>query len=68
MTRTVTLAGFAALIAAMIAYQALGLVRRRTATLGHAVAVLARNRIGRPLLLVAWLWLGWHLFVRGGYL
>ena len=68
MTRTVTLTGFAALTAAMMTYQALGLIRRRTATLGQAIAPLTRTRLGRPLLLAGWLWLGWHLFVRGGYL
>jgi len=26
------------------------------------------TRTGRALLLMAWLWLGWHTFVRGSYL
>lgn len=68
MTRTVTLAGFAILAATMLAWQALGLIFRRTATLGQALARVTRSRSGRPMLLTAWLWLGWHLFVRGGYL
>jgi hypothetical protein len=68
MSRTVTLAGFVVLAVAIIAFQALGLLRRRSATLGQAIATLARTRPGRPLLLAAWLWWGWHLFVRGGYL
>lgn len=67
MTRTVTLAGFAVLAVAMIAYQAVGMVGRRTPTLGQAIATLVKTRMGRPLLLAAWLWLGWHLFVRGGW-
>ena len=32
-----------------------------------AAAALARNRRCRLLLPAAWLWLGWHLFVRGSY-
>jgi hypothetical protein len=67
MTRTVTLLGYTVLAAAMIGHQAFGLLSGRTATLGQAVARLRRSRVGRPLLLAAWLWLGWHLFVRGTY-
>jgi hypothetical protein len=68
MSRTVTLAGFVVLVALMLAYQAHGLVRRTTPTFGDAIAAISRTRAGRPLLLAAWLWLGWHLFVRGAYL
>jgi hypothetical protein len=67
-SRTVTLAGFLLLAAAFVTYQLLGLVRRRTPTLGQAVGTLLGTRYGRPVLLAAWLWLGWHLFVRGAYL
>lgn len=67
MSRTVTLAGFVVLGAAMITYQVLGLVRQKTGTLGQAVGTLLGTRYGRPVLLVGWLWLGWHLFVRGAY-
>jgi hypothetical protein len=68
MSRTVTLAGFVVLAVAITAYQLLGVVRRRTPTLGRAVGPLLGTRYGRPVLLAAWLWLGWHLFVRGAYL
>lgn len=68
MTRSVTLAGFAVLVALILSYQAHGLVRRTTPTLADALAAITRTRPGRPLLLAAWLWLGWHLFVRGAYL
>lgn len=67
MTRPVTLAGYVLLAAAMVTYQALGLLLRRTATLGQAVATLRRSRTGRLTLLATWLWLGWHLFVRASY-
>ena len=32
-----------------------------------ALAQIVRPRPGRLPLLAAWLWLGWHLFVRAGY-
>jgi hypothetical protein len=67
MTRPVTLVGYVLLATAMATYQALGLVLRRTATLGQAVATLRRSRTGRVWLLATWLWLGWHLFVRASY-
>ncbi|HET9771380.1 MAG TPA: DUF6186 family protein [Acidimicrobiia bacterium] len=68
MSRTVTLAGFAALAVAAVTYQALGVTRRQSPTLGQAVLAVLHTRFGRPALLTAWLWLGWHLFVRGAYL
>ena len=67
MTRTITLVGYAVLGAALLAYQTLGLLLGRMATLGQALGRLRHSRAGRPFLLVAWLWLGWHLFVRGSY-
>jgi hypothetical protein len=67
-SRTVTLAGFAVLAAAASTYQSLGVVRRESATLGQAVRALLGTRFGRPMVMAAWLWLGWHLFVRGAYL
>ncbi len=67
MSRTVTLAVFAALGAAISVYQFLGVVRRKNATLGQAVAWVLGTRFGRPVLLSLWLWVGWHLFVRGAY-
>lgn len=68
MSRTVTLVGFAVLAAVMLAYQVHGSLRRTTPTLGEAIGTVTRSRVGRPLMLAAWLWLGWHLFVRGAYL
>ena len=67
MTRTVTLWGFALLAVVAVAYQMAGLLLHRTATLGQALRSLMRFPAVRPLLLVAWLWLGWHTFVRGSY-
>jgi hypothetical protein len=67
MSRTVTLWGYAVLAAAAVAYQAAGLLLRRTVTLGHALRSLKRMPGARPLLLAGWIWLGWHTFVRGTY-
>jgi len=67
MSRTVTIWGYAVLAIAALAYQVAGLLLRRTATLGQAVRTLKQRRAARPLLLVGWLWLGWHTFVRGTY-
>jgi hypothetical protein len=67
MTRPVTVVGYVLLATAMATYQALGLLLRRTATLGQAVATLRRSRTGRVSLLATWLWVGWHLFIRAGY-
>jgi hypothetical protein len=66
-SRTVTLSGFAVLAATAVTYQVLGVACRQSPTLGQAVGALLRTRFGRPALLAAWLWLGWHLFVRGAY-
>jgi len=65
MTRTPTIWGYAVLAVAAVVYQLAGLVRRRTVTLGEAVSLLKTRRAAPPLLLVGWLWLGWHTFVRG---
>ena len=67
MTRPVTVVGYVLLATAMATYQALGLTLRKTATLGQAVATLRRSRTGRVSLLVIWLWVGWHLFMRASY-
>lgn len=67
MSRAVTLAGYAVLAAAVGGYQLLGLLRRRTPTLGKALAPVTASRTGRLILLAGWLWIGWHIFVRGNW-
>ncbi len=64
MTRLVTLWGYA-----LVAAGALGLelVARRSApipTFGQALDAVLRRLPLRVLVCSAWLWLGWHLFVR----
>ena len=63
MTRSLTLLGYVLLMAVAVAMEIVAR-RRGTATLGD---VLRRSVSWQPFrlaLLAAWLWLGWHLFVR----
>jgi hypothetical protein len=64
-TRVVTIIGFAGVIAALLVLEVIG--RRRTSrvpTLGEWLGYLMRARAGRALILLGWLWLGWHYFAR----
>lgn len=64
MNRTATLWGYALLALAVVAYQAAGLILRRTTTLGQVLRRVTRVPAGRVVLLAVWLWVGWHTFVR----
>lgn len=67
MNRSATLAGYALIAAALLAYQLAGMRWRRTPTIGEALArVVGRWPAARYVLLAGWLWLGWHVFVRAG--
>ncbi|MGQ0803556.1 MAG: DUF6186 family protein [Actinomycetota bacterium] len=63
--RSLTLLGWAVLAVGFVALEVRALVRRdRFATVGDALDVLLRTPAARVLLLLGWLWLGWHVFVR----
>lgn len=65
LTRTITIAGFALIIAAMVVLEVIA--RRRTTripTAGEWLGYLMRARFGRVLILVGWWWIGWHYFAR----
>lgn len=64
MSRAVTLAGYAVLAATAVAYRLAGLVWPSVPTLGDVVGLITRRPAGRALLLLWWLWVGWHFFVR----
>jgi hypothetical protein len=64
MSRAITLWGYALLAVAAAVYQVVGLVSRRTPTLGQTLLRFTRVSAGRYALLAAWLWTGWHAFVR----
>ena len=64
-TRIITIVGFGCVIIALFALEIIG--RRRTnriPTLGEWLGYLMRCRAGRAVVLLGWLWLGWHYFAR----
>lgn len=64
MSRTATLAGYWAIAALLLACQIASTLSRRMPSIGQVASLIASRRPGRWLLLAAWLWVGWHLFVR----
>jgi hypothetical protein len=63
MSRSVTLIGYAVLVVSAAGVE-VAARRRGSATLVDALTSVLRSRAARLALLAAWLWLGWHLFVR----
>ena len=64
-TRIITVIGFAAVILALFVLEFLA--RRkdsRMPTLGEWLGYVMRPKAGRLLILLGWLWLGWHYFSR----
>src|SRR5919198_1823497 len=64
--RLVGSVGWAVIFAAFVSWEAVGLiVGRGWPTLSHVTRAVTRLPVGRWVLFGAWLWLGWHLFIRG---
>ena len=68
-SRSVALLIWAVIGAVVLGLSALSAVHRRTpggwpATPRAAVAALASSGWRRPVVLLGWMWLGWHLFAR----
>ena len=64
-TKVVTIAGFAVAICFLAALQfAARRPGSRIPKLGELLGFLMRPRTGRVLVLLGWLWLGWHYFAR----
>lgn len=64
-TRVITIIGFSGVIAGIVILEIIA--RRpgtRIPTLGEWLGYLMRPKIGRALVLLGWLWLGWHYFAR----
>jgi len=64
-TRVITIIGFAVLILVLFVLEYLG--RRpdtRIPTLGEWLGYVMRPWAGRVIVLLGWLWLGWHYFSR----
>ena len=63
MSRLITLAGYAILVGTALGLE-VAARRGRVASLGEALGIALRPWPVRLVLIAAWLWLGWHLFVR----
>lgn len=64
-TRVITIIGFSAVIAGIVILEVIA--RRpgtRIPTLGEWLGYLMRPKAGRAIILLGWLWLGWHYFAR----
>jgi hypothetical protein len=64
MTRTVTLLGFAVVATAAVVLEVVARRSGRLSTFPAALSVALRRWPFRVAAQLAWLWLGWHLFVR----
>jgi hypothetical protein len=61
------LTGWVVLGLAVLAAEVAGLLSGgRFPTLGDVLSFLMRSRVCRWFVLIGWVWLGWHLFVRSG--
>lgn len=64
MTRTATLLGYAVVAASAVLLEVVARRSGRLATFPAALSLALRRWPFRVAAQVAWLWLGWHLFVR----
>lgn len=62
--RTITLAGYAAIVAAACAWQIVAVRHPRFGTAGPYLRWLLRFAPLRVFALLGWAWVGWHLFAR----
>ena len=65
--RVIGLTGWAVLLGLCLAWEGLGLVfgHDHWPSMSDLLRTVSRPVIGRWILLALWIWLGWHLFVRG---
>jgi hypothetical protein len=64
--RDFAIAGWIVIVGALFAWQGAALANQPTwPTLSDIFRAFMRPVAGRILLFAIWLWLGWHLFVRG---
>jgi hypothetical protein len=64
MSEAVTLLGYALVVGAMAVLEARARRRPEGPTAGRVLGVLLRSPAVQLAAGAAWLWLGWHLFVR----
>ncbi|MEW2382642.1 hypothetical protein AB0873_11235 [Micromonospora sp. NPDC047707] len=60
----INMAIWALIFAATVAWQLISVRSRRLVSFGDLIRLARRWWILRWALLVFWMWLGWHLFVR----
>jgi succinate dehydrogenase/fumarate reductase cytochrome b subunit len=64
--RGIALSGWLVIVGALLVWQGIGLSRGpEWPTLSDLFRAVMGPPLGRALLFGLWLWLGWHLFVRG---
>ena len=64
--QAIAVVGWLGIVAALLVWQGIGLVHGpEWPTLSDFFRSFMAMRFGRFLLFGLWLWLGWHLFIRG---
>ncbi|HEX7464144.1 MAG TPA: DUF6186 family protein [Actinomycetota bacterium] len=62
----VTVAGWIVIFGALFAWQGLGMALGPPwLTISDMLRAFMRPLVGRWVLFALWLWVGWHLFIRG---
>lgn len=64
-SRSATFLGYAAILVAIVAWSVIAARRPPWMTLSAALDALTRTRTARVIVVIGWIWLGWHLFARG---
>ena len=64
-SRTATFVGYGVILALVVVWATVAARRTNRMTLPAALSALTRKRAVRILVVVGWVWLGWHLFARG---
>lgn len=67
MSRDLIVAGYLVIAAAAAVLEIIARLSGRVPTLGEAVASVNTTRGWRWTLIAAWLWAGWHFFVRASW-
>ena len=64
-SRTATFVGYGVILALVVGWATVAARGTNWMTLPAALRALTRKRAVRILVVVGWVWLGWHLFARG---
>ena len=62
---TLTYLGYGVVLASVMAWALVTARHEGWMTLPDAIAAMTQRRAVRILVVAGWVWLGWHLFVRG---